>query len=176
MSSSKWRQLNTEVVYENAWIRVSHDEVVRPNGSEGIYGVVHFKTTAVGIVPLDDEDNTWLVKQSRYTLGHGTWEIPEGGSPLDEDTLDTAKRELQEEVGVFASDWQELMRLHTSNSVTDESAVVYVARGLSFGDQALEATEDIELKKLPLKDAIAMVENGEITDAISVAALLRLKA
>lgn len=169
-----WLRLNSRVVYDNPWIRVYHEEVKTPNGSDGIYGVVHFKGTAVGVVPIDHENNTWLVRQSRYTLNDWTWEIPEGGAKVAEPTLECAQRELAEEVGLLAADWRELMRLHLSNSVTDEGAVVYVARQLSPCAQNLDATEDIEVRKLPLREAIAMALSGAITDAISVAALLRL--
>jgi 8-oxo-dGTP pyrophosphatase MutT (NUDIX family) len=169
-----WKTKNSAVVYENPWLKVSHEEVITPKGTDGIYGVVHFKNTAIGVVPIDDEGNTWLVKQSRYTLNQFTWEIPEGGCPQDESPLNAAQRELEEEVGLQANDWQQLMTMHLSNSVTDEFCVVFVARDLFAGRQQLEATEDIEVKKLPLIDAIDMVKRGEITDGISVAALLRV--
>lgn len=169
-----WLRLNSKTVYENPWIKVCHEEVKTPSGADGIYGVVHFKGTAVGVVPIDEQGNTWLVRQSRYTLNDFTWEIPEGGAGESEPTLACAQRELLEEVGLYASSWTELMRLHTSNSVTDESAVVYVAEGLSQGVQDLDSSEDIEIRKIPLKQAVDMALNGEITDAISVAALLRL--
>lgn len=169
-----WQTKTSTVVYENPWIKISHDEVITPKNTDGIYGVVHFKNTAIGVVPLDDEGNTWLVKQSRYTLNQYTWEIPEGGCPQGESPLAAAQRELEEEVGLVAKDWQQLMTMHLSNSVTDEFCVVFVARGLSSGQQQLEATEDIEVKKLPLTEAIAMVKSGDITDGITVAALLRV--
>jgi 8-oxo-dGTP pyrophosphatase MutT (NUDIX family) len=169
-----WLRLNSRVAYDNPWIRVYHEEVKTPNGTDGIYGLVHFKSTAVGVVPIDHEGNTWLVRQSRYTLNEFTWEIPEGGAKTDEPTLECAKRELEEEVGLQAREWSELMRLHLSNSVTDEAAVIYVARDLSFCKQNLDPTEDIQILKLPLREAVAMVLSGEITDAISVAALLRI--
>lgn len=169
-----WKTKASTVVYENPWIKVSHEEVITPKGTNGIYGVVHFKNTAIGVVPIDNEGNTWLVKQSRYTLNQYTWEIPEGGCPQGESPISAAKRELEEEVGLQASNWQELMTMHLSNSVTDEFCVVFVARDLFTGQQQLEATEDIEYKKLPLHEAIDMVKRGEITDGISVAALLRV--
>jgi 8-oxo-dGTP pyrophosphatase MutT (NUDIX family) len=169
-----WQTKTSSVVYENPWIKVSHDEVVTPTGTDGIYGVVHFKNIAIGVVPIDNEGNIWLVKQSRYTLNQYTWEIPEGGCPQGESPLAAAKRELEEEVGLQANDWQQLMTMHLSNSVTDELCEVFVARGLFAGQQQLEATEDIEVKKLPLQEAIDMVKRGEITDGISVAALLRI--
>jgi 8-oxo-dGTP pyrophosphatase MutT (NUDIX family) len=169
-----WKTKTSATVYENPWIKVIHDEVATPKGTDGIYGVVHFKNTAIGIVPLDAEGNTWLVKQSRYALNQYTWEIPEGGCPQGESPLNAAKRELEEEVGLQAQEWQQLMTMHLSNSVTDEFCVVFVARDLFSGQQQLEATEDIEVKKLPLLHAIEMVKRGEITDGISVAALLRV--
>lgn len=169
-----WQRLSREKVYENPWISVSHDEVLTPGKTEGIYGVVHFKSHAVGVIPVDAEGSTWLVRQSRYTLDTKTWEIPSGGAPLNSDLLLTARRELEEETGLIAQDWERLIDLHLSNSVTDEQASVFVARHLAPGQQRLEASEDIELRKLPLEDAIAMAINGEITDALSVAGLLRL--
>lgn len=169
-----WKTKTSRIAYENPWLKVTHEEVVTPKGTDGIYGVVHFKNTAIGVVPIDDEGNTWLVKQSRYTLNQYTWEIPEGGCPHGEEPINAAKRELEEEVGLQANDWQQLMTMHLSNSVTDEFCVVFVARGLFAGQQALESTEDIEYKKLPLTEAIDMVKRGDITDGISVAALLRV--
>ena len=169
-----WKTKTSRVVYENPWIKVSHEEVLTPKGTDGIYGVVHFKNTAIGVLPLDDEGNTWLVKQSRYSLNQYTWEIPEGGCPQGEEPLNAAKRELEEEVGLQAHSWEELMTLHLSDSVTDEFCVIFVARDLFPGTQQLESTEDIEFKKLPLTEAVEMVKSGEITDAISVAALLRV--
>ena len=170
-----WVTRSREQVYDNPWIRVNHEQVTTPSGTEGIYGVVHFKSLAVGVVPIDDEGYTWLVRQSRYTLNEFTWEIPEGGAPLDEAPLAAAQRELREETGLSATRWTELMQLHTSNSVTDERSVIFVAEGLTPGEQALEATEDIEVMRLPLTAAVQMALDGEITDAMSVAALLRVQ-
>jgi len=169
-----WQRLHVDLRYENPWIKVTHEEVITPSGTQGIYGLVHFKNRAVGVIPIDDEGNTWLVRQSRYALNCYTWEIPEGGAPEGEDMLEAAKRELEEEAGLIAQSWEELMTLHQSNSVTDEIGKIYVARNLQPGEQQLEPTEDIEIRKMPLDDAIAMVEKGEITDAMSVAGLLRM--
>ena len=143
------------------------------HNTDGIYGVVHFKSRAVGILPIDDNGYTWLVKQSRYTLNEYTWEIPEGGALLDETPLMAAQRELREETGLSANSWEPWLRLHLSNSVTDEEAIVYLATELSSGEMQLDTTEDIEVSHLPLQQAIDMVVSGEITDAISVAALLK---
>lgn len=169
-----WKKLSSRTVYENAWMRVFEDHVINPGGGENQYGHVHFKNVAVAIVPLDEEDNTWLVGQERYTLGNYSWELPMGGAPEDEEPLTAAKRELREETGLDARKWSEFMLLHTSNSITDERAIVFVAEDLSVGETDFDETEDLSVRKLPLVDAVAMVHAGEITDAISAAALLRL--
>lgn len=169
-----WKKLSTRTVYENDWMQVREDHVINPGGGENLYGHVHFKNRAVAIIALDDADNTWLVGQDRYTLGEYSWELPMGGAPLDELPLAAAQRELKEETGIRAANWQELMRLHLSNSITDELGFVYVATDLSFGETQFEEMEDLEIRKLPLQDAVTMVLDGRITDAISAAALLRL--
>lgn len=169
-----WQVLSDEIVYDNAWITVRHQDVITPAGTQGIYGVVQFKNVAVGILPVDDDGNTWLVKQYRYPLCEDSWEIPEGGSPAGESTLDTARRELKEETGLSANRWTELLVTRPSNSVTDEKVIVYLAEGLTAGEADPEDSEDLVIKKLPLVQAVQMVLSGEITDGISVAALLKL--
>lgn len=169
-----WTTLSERTVYDNAWLRISHREVQTPAGTDGIYGVVHFKNHAVGIVPVDEEGYTWLVGQFRYTLNAYSWEIPEGGCPVGTDTLETAKRELREETGLQAREWTRLLEFHTSNSVTDEWGVAYLARGLTQGQAAPEDTEELQLRRLPLREAVAMVMDGRITDALSIMALQRV--
>jgi len=167
-----WKKLTSKTVFDNPWITVFEDRVINPGGGQNDYGHVHFKNRAVAILPLDEDGNTWLVGQDRYTLGIFTWELPMGGAPLDESPLDAAKRELKEETGLSAAKWTEVMTLHTSNSITDEVGIVFIAEQLTEGESELDETENIELRKLKLTEALGMVERGEITDAISVAALL----
>jgi len=167
-----WKKLSSKAIYDNPWITVFEDQVINPGGGHSDYGVVHFKNTAVAIVPLDGEGNTWLVGQERYTLGQFTWELPMGGAPRDEEPIAAARRELKEETGLTAKRWSQILRLHTSNSITDEEGIVFVAEDLDEGEPDFDETEDLRIRKLPLSEALAMIERGEITDAISVAALL----
>jgi len=168
-----WTICKKNTVYENPWIKVDHHEVIDPKGLPGIYGTVHYKHTAIGIVPLSDEHETWLVGQYRFPLNTYSWEIPEGGAHKSETPLEAAKRELREETGLLAKNFEYIMEMHLSNSTSDEKALVYIAHGLTEGPSAPESTEDLQIKKIPFAKALEMVLAGEITDAISVAALLK---
>jgi 8-oxo-dGTP pyrophosphatase MutT (NUDIX family) len=172
---SPWTTLSGEEKYDNRWINVTEYQVINPGGGRGIYGKVHFKNKAIGVIPVDGEGNTWLVGQFRYTLNEFHWEIPEGGAPLSEPPLEAAKRELKEETGLTAKKWTQIARLHTSNSVTDEEGFVFLAEDLEHGESQLEETEaDLKVMKLPLKKAIEMVKQGTITDSMSMIGLLML--
>ena len=168
-----WKKLSSQTMYDNPWMTVYEDEVINPGGGRNDYGWVHFKNRAIAIVPIDEAGNTWLVGQQRFTLDTYSWELPMGGGPLDESPLAAAKRELKEETGLTAERWTELMFLHTSNSITDEEGYVFVAEGLTQGETEFEETEDLAVRKLPLAEAVELVNSGEITDAITIAALLR---
>lgn len=170
-----WQVLSQKVIYENRWITLTEFDVINPSGGKGIYGKVHFKGLAIGVLPLDDELNTYLVGQYRFTLNQYSWEIPEGGSFQDEDPLESAKRELLEETGLVAKEWSQVLTIHLSNSVTDEYGIVYLARQLTQHDAQPEETEQLQVKKIPFADAYRMVEEGIITDSISVATILKVK-
>ena len=169
-----WIRHSRATAYANDWIEVYHDEVTRPDGSSGVYGVVHFRARAVGAVVLDDEDRVLLVGQHRYPLERDSWEIPEGGSPHDEAPLDGIRRELSEETGYRASSWRELIRFSLSNSVSDEEGVLYVATDLEAGAAAPDATEQLQVRWVRFADAIAMIDRGEIHDAMTQIGLLAL--
>ncbi len=170
-----WQIRSEHIAYENPWIRIHHFEVINPGGGEGIYGKVHFRNTAIGVVPLDDEGYTWLVGQYRFTIGAYSWEIPEGGAPEGTLPLDSAKRELLEETGLVAKEWEEILQMHLSNSVSDELAFAYIARGLEQHEAEPEETEQLQLRRLPFTEAYEMVMSGAITDALSVVAILKVK-
>ncbi len=167
-----WTTLNSKQIYDNPWITVREDEVIKPSGGAGIYGVVSFKNLAIGIIPVDEQGQTWLVGQYRYALESYSWEIPMGGGPLGIDPLASARRELREETGLEARRWQKILTVHTSNSVTDELGYVYLARDLSQHAPDFDDTEVLQVKKLPLAEAAGLVLRGEITDSLSVGGLL----
>lgn len=169
-----WKFQSSKEIYDNAWLSLDEDEVINPTGGVSHYGKIHFKNIAIGVIPLDDDNNTWLVGQYRYVPDCYSWEIPMGGGLLDIDPLESARQELKEETGLTAVHWEELMRLHTSNSITDERGIVYVAKVLTEGDTEFGETEDLKIIKLPLQDAVQRVMDGEITDSVSVAGLLKL--
>lgn len=174
-TTNPWKRQSSKKFFDNPWMCLYEDKVINPGNGLSHYGKIHFKNIAIGIIPLDENNNTWLVGQYRYVPDCYSWEIPMGGGPLNIDPLVSAKRELKEETGLIANDWQEMMKLHTSNSITDERGLVYVARDLTQGETEFEETEDLLIKKLPLDEAVERVYSGEITDAISVAGLLKLK-
>ena len=170
-----WKVISAKEVYDNTWIKVTEYDVINPSGGKGIYGKVHFKNIGIGILPLDDQLNTYLVGQYRFTIDEYSWEIPEGGGKLHVDPLESAKRELLEETGLVARDWTVLSRLHLSNSVSDETGILFLARNLEQHAPMPEETEKLVIKKLPFEEAWQMVENGLITDSLSIIAIQKLK-
>ena len=178
MSSPKnnpWKTTSSKTVYDNPWISVIHNEVLQPDQQPGVYGKVHFKNLAIGIIPIDEEGNTWLVGQYRYVIDQYTWEIPMGGCPLNTDPIETARRELKEETGLSAETFEKVLEVHLSNAVSDELGIVYVARGLTIGEAEPEGSEELALRKLPFEELYQMVLKGEITDSLSCCSVLKLK-
>jgi ADP-ribose pyrophosphatase len=170
-----WKTLSTEKKYDNQWISLSESQVLNPAGNPGIYGVVHFKNRAMAILPLDDEYNTWIVGQFRYTLNSYEWEVVEGGCPLNEDILEGAKRELKEETGLEATSWEMIMESQLSNSVSDEIGYSYVAKGLTLSSSEPEETEQLQVRKLPFEELFQMAMRGEIKDGLSLATIFKAK-
>jgi 8-oxo-dGTP pyrophosphatase MutT (NUDIX family) len=168
-----WKTLSGKRIYDNPWIRVDEFDVINPGGSKSIYGKVSFKNLAIAVIPVDEEGYTWLVGQYRYTLSEYSWEVPMGGVPENEDIEAGALRELREETGLSAGKLDYLCKIHTSNSVTDEVGHIYVARELTQGKTDFDETEDLEIRKVPFREALNMVLNGEITDSLSMTGILR---
>ncbi len=169
-----WVRRSSSVPYTNPWIQVEHHEVTDPAGRTGIYGVVRFRHIALGCVPLHDDGTVTLVGQHRYPLDMWSWEIPEGGGGKDLEPVEEMKRELREEAGLTAKEWIPLGNLQPSNSVTDEQAILWLARGLTEVKNQLDSTEgDLQVKRIPFQEAVEMALDGRLTDAISVAALVR---
>jgi ADP-ribose pyrophosphatase len=175
-TDNPWKTLGSKKIYDNPWIQVIEDDVINPSGKPGIYGKISFKNLACGIIPLDEDMNTWIVGQYRYALGSYSWEIPMGGVPRNEDLLEGAKRELKEETGLTADTWEAILNVHVSNSITDEEGIVFVARSLTQGEPDFEDTEDIKIRRLPFAQVLKMALTGEITDLLSLAGIMKLAA
>jgi 8-oxo-dGTP pyrophosphatase MutT (NUDIX family) len=173
MTDNPWKTLKRIEIYDNPWISLEQHDILNPAGKPGIYGKVHFKNRALAIIPIDEAGNTWLIGQYRYPLDVYSWEIPMGGGLIEIDYLESAKRELKEETGLIAEKWTQIMKIHTSNSVTDEEGYIYLAEGLTQGETEFEETEILQIKKLPFKNALEMVMSGEITDSLSIAGILK---
>jgi len=170
-----WKTKLSKVVYDNPWITVVHNEVLQPDGKPGIYGKVNFKNLAIGIIPIDEAGNTWIVGQYRYVLDRYEWEIPMGGCPVGTDPKETARRELIEETGIRAESFEKILQLDMSNAVTDEVGITYIARGLTMGEAEPDGSEELSLRKLPFEELYQMVLKGEITDALSCCSVMKAK-
>jgi len=174
-TKNPWQTLKSEVKYDNPWIKVTEHQTINAGGGDGIYGVVHYKNIAIGIIPLDEDYNTWLVGQYRYPLQQYSWEICEGGGIETDNVLASAKRELLEELGIKANNWKNIMDMHLSNSVSDEKGVIYIAKGLSYHNPEPEEGEVLQIRKLPFNEVYQMVMDGELTDSLTVAGILKTK-
>ncbi len=175
IAENPWTKLSREVKYENNWVRLEEDKVLNPAGNPGIYGVVHFKTYAVAIIPLDENNNTWIVGQYRYPLQSYEWEVVEGGCPENTSPLETAHRELIEEVGLKAAQMKLILEMQLSNSTTDEISYTYIARGLTYVGEQPEEDEKLSIRKIPFEELYQMTLRGEIRDSLSVASILKAK-
>ena len=167
-----WQTLSTKEIYKNEWMRLREDLVITPGGKKGVYGVVE-TSPAIGIVPITETLETFLVGQYRYTLDTYSWEIPEGGAEPGESHLTAAKRELKEETGLDSETWTELGTLYTSNSITNEIGYLFLAENLKEGISNPEHTEDLAVKKVPLMEAYQMVLEYEIKDCLAIIGIMR---
>lgn len=164
--------LSSERKYANPWVELVHHEVLNPNGNPGIYGEIQFQNKAIGIVAVNDNEEILMVKQFRFPLGYETWEIPEGGCPLAEENLAAAKRELEEETGYTAESWESIIQLELSNSVSNETGEVFLARNLKKGLANPEDTEDLTVAWVPLKEVLAKIFTGIIKDSVTLTGVM----
>jgi 8-oxo-dGTP pyrophosphatase MutT (NUDIX family) len=169
-----WRRSNAQTAWENPWLAIHTYDAVAPTGRPAHYGVVHMKNRAIAVLPLHEDGTVTLVGQNRFVFADYSWEIPEGGGPLDEEPLEAAKRELREECGLEAGEWRQILELQLSNSVTDEMAVGFLATGLTKAETQPDETEDLAIARVPFTDALEAASAGFIKDALTVAMLLRL--
>lgn len=169
-----WRRSNERTVFENPWLAVRQYDAVAPTGRPAIYGAVHFKNHAIAILPLHEDGTVTLVGQNRFVFGDYSWEIPEGGGPLDEQPLDAARRELREECGLEAAEWRQVLELQLSNSLTDEAAFGFLATGLTSTQSEPDETEDLAVARVPFGEVLDAATAGFIKDTLTVAMLLRV--
>ena len=169
-----WKTTASHIAYQNPWMRVREDQVIRPDGKPGIYGVIEIRPS-VGVVAIDDRDRVVLVGQWRYSVNRYSWEVPRGGSKAGEtDMLSVAKRELAEETGLRAVHWQMLGPVDVCNGVADDVQTLYLATGLSETEMRLDPEEDITVEWRPFDEAVSMAIDGRITEVCSIAAILRV--
>lgn len=162
-------------IFDNPWIGLTAHDVSAPSGRRFDYTTVEFKRVATGVVPLHEDGTVTLVGQHRFPLDEYSWELPEGGAEPGEPPLDAIKRELAEEGLLAAEAWRQILKMHLSNSVTNEVAYIYLATGLSPASGKRDDTEeDLVVRRMPFGEALAMCGDGRITDSLTVAGLLRV--
>lgn len=169
-----WSVTSQKAVYDNPWISLTEYQTVAPTGRPALYGKVAFKNRAIGVVPLHVDGTVTLVGQHRFPHANYSWELPEGGAPLDEDPLDGAKRELAEEVGLLAGDWRQILTMELSNSITDEFCHGFLAMDLTPTATAPDETEDLAIARVPFGQALDAAVSGHMPDSLTVALLLRV--
>lgn len=174
-SSRHWRTLHSRTVHTSPWLDMLENAVITPGGNESRYSHVHFKNFGIAILPIAENGDTWIVGQYRYPIGQYTWEIPEGGGPVEKDPLASAKRELKEEAGIKAERWDLIQKAFMSDSATNEYAYSYMARDLDIGEPEPEEDEELELRRIPFEELFQMVLDGRVQDSLTIMTVLRAR-
>lgn len=169
-----WTKLKSKNIYKNPWMEVVEDSVVRPDGKNGIFGIVNMKS-GVTILPIDNEGNIFLIEQYRYTLNKKTIEAISGGIEKKENILAAAKRELKEETGIEAKKWIKFGVVNPFTTIVNSPNYLFLAKDLTFSKSNPEVTENIKLIKVSLNQAVDWVMKGSITSAIASTIILKLK-
>jgi 8-oxo-dGTP pyrophosphatase MutT (NUDIX family) len=174
MYKNPWKTRSSVTVYENNWISVREDQVIRPDGNPGIYGVVYIRPS-IGVLAVNERDEVVLVGQWRYSVERYSWELPRGGShPGETDMLEVARRELVEETGVIADNWEFLGTVDNGNGVANDVQYLYRATGLTTTETNHDPEEDITVQWKPFDDVLEMAMNGGITEVCSLAAIFKV--
>ena len=171
LADAAWTTLSSKEIYRNPWLSLREDQVRLPNGRDSIYGVVTCGN-CVGVLPFVDERTIVLIKQYRYIAKKVMWEMPTGGVHSGEAIEQAAQRELGEEVGYQAGKLIHLSSFHTSKSVMDETAHLFIGKDLSKAVLSQDETEFIEVCEFPFEQALQMVLSGEIMDAMTIIGVL----
>ena len=174
-SGNPWTVQAKRVAYDNPWIQVIEHDVLNPSGNPGLYGVVHVKSLAVGVLPLDDEGFTFLVGQHRFPGDYFSWELPEGGGAMHEPAEMSGARELHEETGLKAAHWHRFLRMDLSNAISDEMAVGLIAWDLEQFEAEPEESEKIIVRRVCFGEALEMAISGEIIDSFAQTMLFKAK-
>lgn len=168
-----WKLKSRKTIYQNPWIAVSEDDVIRPDGNEGKHALIEMKA-GVTVLPIDSEGNVYLIKEFKYAVSRETLEAVSGGIDQGEEKLDGAKRELKEELGAEAEEWIDIGVVDPFTTVISSPNYIYIAKGLRFSNHNREGTETIDVVKMPLKNALKKV-GYQITHAASCIAILKAR-